>query len=161
MPLKIKLREDSMVTGFMDLMSRHLDEDAEEPKVGIFWYSPTYGCFGVDYRYYSEAPFEVTDFFSQRANMGKWIHQNYWSYLRRKGKLPRKYSMVTDYTRIPRGRVFGLEDGTFRVMHGKWIEDYPEAQQGILNEFDLPMDRTIFVYDSHWDVGHGWDEEQG
>ena len=61
MPLKIHVRENNMVTGFMDLMSRHLDEDAEEPKVGIFWYSPTHGCFGVDYRYYSEAPFEATD----------------------------------------------------------------------------------------------------
>ena len=160
MPLKIRVRESNMVTGFMDLMSRHLDEDAEEPKVGIFWYSPTHGCFGVDYRYYSEAPFEATEFFDQKANMGRWIHQNYWPYLKRKGKLPKEYSLISDYTRIPRGRVFGLEDGTFKVMHGKWLDNCPDARRAIVDEFDLPADRTEFVYDSHWDIGVGWDEER-
>lgn len=27
MPLKIRVRENNMVTGFMDLMARHLDEE--------------------------------------------------------------------------------------------------------------------------------------
>lgn len=155
----MRIRVDNMVNGFIDLMERHLEDEAEEPKVGIFWYSPTYGCFGVDYRYYSEAPFEATQFFSQKACMGRWIHQNYWPYLKRKGKLPKEYAMLGDYTQVPRGRVFGLEDGTFKVMHGSWLEQYPEAREVILAEFDLPADRTEFVYDSHWDVGVGWDEE--
>lgn len=156
----MKIRVNNMVNGFIDLMERHLEDEAEEPKVGIFWYSPAYGCFGVDYRYYSEAPLETTEFFSQKACMGRWIHQNYWPYLKRKGKLPREYAMLGDYTQVPRGRVFGLEDGTFKVMHGSWLEQCPEAREAILTEFDLPADRTEFVYDSHWDVGVGWDEER-
>lgn len=32
MPVKIRLREDNLVNGFMTMMARHLDEDAEEPR---------------------------------------------------------------------------------------------------------------------------------
>lgn len=156
---KIRLRKSPMVNAFMEMMAQNLDDTELRPKVGIFWYSPSYGCFGVDYSYYDEAPFMPNTFFNQKANMSRMIHKNYWPILKRKGKLPKEYSMISDYTRIPRGRVFGLEDGTFRVMHGKWLDEFPDARNAILDEFDLPPEKTQFVYVDHWDVGHGWDEE--
>jgi hypothetical protein len=159
--LKFIEKRTPMENAFIEMMSKNLEDTGARPKVGIFWYSRTHGCFGVDYSYYDEAPFVPSTFFSQKANMSKRVHQNYWPLLKRRNKLPSEYAMISDYTQIPRGRVFGLEDGTFRVMHGKWLDEYPEARQEILDEFELPPEKTKFVYSDHWDVGHGWGEELG
>ena len=157
--LKIRVHETPMENAFMEMMAENLDDTDLHPKVGIFWYSPIYKCFGVDYSYYDEAPFMPNSFFPQKANMSRRIHQNYWQILKHRNKLPREYAMISDYTQVPRGRVFGLEDGTFRVMHGEWLNDYPTAKQDIIDEFELPSENTEFVYSDHWDIGHGWDEE--
>ena len=41
-------------------------------------------------------------------------------------------------------------------MVGKWLEEYPEARELILEEFDLPADKTVFEYAVHWDIGQKW-----
>ena len=41
-------------------------------------------------------------------------------------------------------------------MVGKWLEEHPEARQHILEEFDLPVDKTTFEYAVHWDIGQKW-----
>lgn len=144
--LKLVEKRTPMENAFIEMMSKNLDDTGLRPKVGIFWYSPAHGCFGVDYSYYDEAPFVPNTFFSQKANMSKRVHQNYWPLLKRRNKLPSEYAMVSDYTQIPRGCVFGLEDGTFRVMHGKWLDEYPEARQEILDEFELPPLKKPSLY---------------
>ena len=58
----------------------------------------------------------------------------------------------------PRGRVFEFKDEGFIVFTGSWINDYPEAKDEIIYEFQLPAD-TKFVQDEHWDLGHGWSNE--
>lgn len=56
---------------------------------------------------------------------------------------------------MPRGRVFEFKDKGFVVFTSDWINDYPEAKQDIIFEFQLPGD-TKFERDYHWDIGHGW-----
>lgn len=72
-----------------------------------------------------------------------------------------------DYTQIPRGRVF-LEDGVYYVNIGDWINGKINGEQCInkevlrallIDEFNLP-EGFIFRQDIHWNIGHGWSEEQ-
>ena len=50
---KLKLVETRtpMENAFIEMMSNNLEDTGFRPKVGIFWYSPVHGCFGVDYSY--------------------------------------------------------------------------------------------------------------
>ena len=59
-----------------------------------------------------------------------------------------------DYTQVPRGRVAWAID-KFIVLVGKWAEPIQEELTELLEkEFSLPY--FEFVYDEHWDLGHGW-----
>ena len=59
-----------------------------------------------------------------------------------------------DYTQIPRGRVAWTID-KFIVLVGKWAEPIQDELTELLEkEFSLPY--FEFVYDEHWDLGHGW-----
>ena len=61
------------------------------------------------------------------------------------------------YENKPRGRIFYLPDeDRFVVATGKWLEEYPEAKEFVLEEFDLPAQNTVFEYAIHWDIGHSW-----
>ena len=60
---------------------------------------------------------------------------------------------------IPRGRVSFIKDKGFIVFIGKWIDEYPNVKSDIIYEFELPKNNTRFVYDEHWDIGHGWSDE--
>ena len=59
-----------------------------------------------------------------------------------------------DYTMIPRGRVAWSID-KFVVFVGKWAEDKEEELTKLIEKyFALPF--FEFIYDEHWDLGHGW-----
>lgn len=59
-----------------------------------------------------------------------------------------------DYTQIPQGRVAWNID-KFIVLVGQWAEPIlDELTAMIEKEFSLPY--FEFVYDEHWDLGHGW-----
>ena len=59
-----------------------------------------------------------------------------------------------DYTKVPRGRVAWTID-KFIVLVGKWAEPVREELTALIEqEFALPY--FEFVYDEHWDLGHGW-----
>ena len=61
------------------------------------------------------------------------------------------------YQDKPRGRVFyHIDDGTFEVAVGRWFEEYPQAYEEILKEFDLPPEKTSVKYAIHWDIGQTW-----
>lgn len=49
-----------------------------------------------------------------------------------------------------------MEEDRFVVAVGKWLEEYPEAKALILEEFDLPPEKTTFEYAFHWDIGQRW-----
>ena len=59
-----------------------------------------------------------------------------------------------DYTQVPRGRVT-WNINKFIVLVGHWAEPIlDELTELIEQEFSLPY--FEFVYDEHWDLGHGW-----
>lgn len=66
---------------------------------------------------------------------------------------------VSDYTKANAsgGQVFyHIDDGTYEVAVGKWFEEYPQAYKVILEEFNLPAEKTKAKYAIHWDIGQSW-----
>ena len=42
------------------------------------------------------------------------------------------------------------------IAVGSWIDQNPEAIAAIIEEFDLPREKTIVQKASHWDIGQTW-----
>jgi hypothetical protein len=64
---------------------------------------------------------------------------------------------LRDYTKVRRGRVF-FKDAVFTVKVGSWVNDFIKGE--IMDEFELPKDKTVFSVDIHWELGHGWASEE-
>ena len=111
--------------------------DEQMPCIGIFWYDPQeHNFFGVHKK-------EITpQMVEEAAEKGvPFITHE-----------PTKFK--GDYTQVPRGRVAWNID-KFIVLVGKWAEPIQDELTGLLEqEFSLPY--FEFVYDEHWDLGHGW-----
>ncbi|MBO4625205.1 MAG: type II toxin-antitoxin system YoeB family toxin [Bacteroidales bacterium] len=129
----------------------------DDPKVGIFWYNEAWKeLFGV-------VSHPVRDYTQANASDGRItcseLHEDVWrkEYNRQKHHGDGKGPFIGAYENKPRGRVFyQMEEGRFIVAVGKWLEEHPEARELILEEFDLPADKTTFEYAIHWDIGHCW-----
>ena len=129
----------------------------DEPKVGIFWYSAAWDeLFGV-------VSHPVRDYTRANASDGRItcseMHEDVWKkeYNRQKHHGDGKGPFIGPYEQKPRGRVFYImEEDRFVVAVGKWLEQYPSARRLILEEFDLPEQRTTFEYAVHWDIGNTW-----
>jgi Uncharacterized protein conserved in bacteria len=140
----------------MDQMSANRGKDGE-PKVGIFWYNrATNQLFGV-------VSHRLSDYTRANASEGRItcseLHEDVWKKEFRKQRFQHegKGPFIGAYQDKPRGRVFyHLDDDTFEVAVGKWIEDYPQAYEVILNEFNLPPEKTRAKYAIHWDIGQSW-----
>ena len=140
----------------MEQMSANRGKDSE-PKVGIFWYNrATNQLFGV-------VSHLLSDYTKANASEGRItcseMHEDIW----KKEFHIQKYQhggqgpFVGAYEDKPRGRVFyHIDDGTFEVAVGRWIDDYPQAYELVLKEFNLPEDKTVAKYAIHWDIGHSW-----
>lgn len=129
----------------------------DSPMVGIFWYDPkNHELFGIDSELAYGREFYRSSSMGDSVRTGKKLHKKVWSKEHHRGKDPRFQS---EYTVVPRGRVFEFEGRGFKVYTGSWINKYPEAKQMVIDEFELPEDDTEFVQDSHWDIGHGWSDE--
>ena len=130
---------------------------ADDPKVGIFWYNPSWKeLFGV-------VSHPVRAFSRANASDGRItcveLHEDVWrkEYNRQKHHGDGSGPFIGPYENKPRGRVFYImADNRYVVMAGKWLEEYPEARDLILDEFDLPADKTTFEYAIHWDIGQRW-----
>ena len=130
---------------------------ADDPKVGIFWYNVAWKeLFGV-------VSHPVRDYTRANASDGRItcseLHEDVWKkeYNRQKHHGDGSGPFIGPYENKPRGRVFYIMDeDRFVVMAGKWLEEYPEARSLILDEFDLPSDKTTFEYAVHWDIGQTW-----
>ena len=111
--------------------------DEQMPCIGIFWYDPQeHNFFGVHKK-------EITpQMVEEAAEKGvPFITHE-----------PAKFK--GDYTQVPRGRVAWNID-KFIVLVGKWAEPIQDELTELLEqEFSLPY--FEFVYDEHWDLGHGW-----
>lgn len=112
--------------------------DEQMPCVGIFWYDPAnHSFFGVRKK-------EITPQMVEEA-AGK--GSPFISYPDVQGELS------ADDSRLA-GRVVWSID-KFIVLVGKWAEPIQEELTELLEkEFSLPY--FEFVYDEHWDLGHGW-----
>lgn len=130
---------------------------ANDPKVGIFWYNPAWKeLFGV-------VSHPVRDYTRANASDGRItcseMHEDVWrkEFNRQKYHGDGKGPFQGPYEQKPRGRVFYLMDeDRYVVAVGKWLEEHPEARELILEEFNLPADKTRFEYAIHWDIGHCW-----
>lgn len=130
--------------------------DEQMPCVGIFWYDPADKVlFGV--RKQELTPQMVEEFADKGLpfiNTPE-LHHEVWAkeYLRAEAK-QEETKFTGDYTLVPRGRV-AWNINKFIVPVGKWakpIED--KLTELIEKEFSVPY--FEFVYDYHWDLGHGW-----
>lgn len=140
-----------------ELIDTMLDfEDASpDASVGIFWYDfINKKLFGVN-----KIDVDLLPFNNSGMKTYPKLHKSIWRSELYKSKNEDMMKYEKNYTLVPRGRIFQMEDGSFEVMIGKWINEYPECKEMIITEFDLPKDKTSFKYDGHWDIGRGWSEE--
>ena len=139
-----------------ELMHENISHQ-DDSEVGIFWYDVENDeLFGVKSADVIDVSFYESSLFpGSRVKTCRPLHYKVWDREHRRGKDKR---FQGDYTQVPRGRIFFVEDQGFVVIVGSWINDYPEAKELILEEFNLPKD-TIFKMDQHWDLGHGWSDK--
>lgn len=133
---------------------KSLDEDM--PSVGIFWYdTEEHDFFGVYKRELTPKMIEdAADKGLPFINYPK-LHRQVWKeqYFRALSQhKPTRF--IGDYTMIPRGRV-AWSINKFVVFVGKWAEGKEEELTKLIEKyFALPF--FEFIYDEHWDLGHGW-----
>jgi Txe/YoeB family toxin of Txe-Axe toxin-antitoxin module len=140
----------------MALMAANRGKDSE-PKVGLFWYNRANNTlFGV-------VSHRLSDYTKANASDGRItcseMHEDVWKKEFRKQKYQNNGQgpYVGAYQDKPRGRVFyNIDTDTFEVAVGKWLEEFPQAYQLVLEEFNLPPDRTKPMYAIHWDIGMSW-----
>lgn len=103
---------DSMINAFRGIMQENIQYQ-DDPYVGIFWYDRNKReLFGVYFTLAEDTQFSDISLFDQNARTCRQLHYNIWDKNKRKDKDSR---FRADYTRVPRGRIFQLEDGTFIV----------------------------------------------
>lgn len=154
--MKISVEERSNSTkAAIELMKEDLNYQ-DEPLVGIFWYSVTRNeLFGVVNSPAIDLDWRTSPQFHCDIRTDRRLHQDIW----KKNHFKKVPGFENDYVYTPRGRVFEFKDSGFKVYTSRWINDYPQAKQLIIDEFQLPKDSTEFIQDSHWDIGHGWSQE--
>ena len=130
--------------------------DEQMPCVGIFWYDPEEkALFGVRKQ---ELTIKMAEEFADKGlpfiNTPD-QHHEVWAkeHFRAEAK-QEKTKFSGDYTQVPRGRV-SWNVNKFIVLVGQWAKPIEEELGALLEkEFSLPY--FEFVYDYHWDLGHGW-----
>ncbi|MBR1799874.1 MAG: hypothetical protein IJ767_00040 [Bacteroidaceae bacterium] len=130
-----------------------------EPKVGLFWYSISEKqLFGV-------VTHKRTDYLKPNAGGGlitcSEMHEDVWKKEFYKQKFHKNGvgPFKGEYQFRPRGRVFySPAKDQYIIAVGSWIDQHPEAIDLVLEEFDLPRDKTIVQKASHWDIGQTWND---
>lgn len=132
--------------------------ESEKPQLGIFWLNPVkLFLFGVQKK---DADLCLAE---GHLTYPK-LHKTFWQKQHFRAVANNDTDSIfineQDYTQIPQGRIF-LENGKYIVKVGSWIDDIDRQQFSdlIQDEFNLP-DNFIIENDIHWDLGHGWSEEQ-
>ena len=127
--------------------------------VGIFWYNATRKeLFGV-------VTHKRTDYLKPNAGGGlitcSEMHEDVWKKELRRQKYHGDGTgpFKGEYQMKPRGRVFYQPtDDQYIIAVGTWIDQSPEAIDQIIDEFDLPRQKTIVRKASHWDIGQTWND---
>lgn len=130
--------------------------DEQMPCVGIFWYDP------ADRVLFGVRKLELTPKMTEEAaDKGlpfinyPHLHRQVWAkeYFRAEAK-QEETKFRGDYTQVPRGRV-AWNVNKFIVLVGQWAKPI-EQELGALVEKEFSLPYFEFVYDYHWDLGHGW-----
>lgn len=130
--------------------------DEEMPSVGIFWYD------NEEHEFFGVCKQEVTPKMTEAAAVNgipyinyPHLHRQIWAKEYFQAQANGVQTKFTgDYTQIPRGRVT-WNINKFVVFVGKWAEPIQSELTALIDKhFHLPY--FEFVYDYHWDLGHGW-----
>lgn len=156
--VKIGEFSDEQYKEAMDVMARNRGA-GDEPKVGIFWYNATLKeLFGV-------VTHKRTDYLKPNAGGGLITCSEMLEDVWKKEFRRQKYHgggmgpFKGEYQMKPRGRVFySPADDQYIIAVGSWIEQSPEAIDLIIEEFDLPKEKTIIQKACHWDIGQTWND---
>ena len=157
-PVEVKPFGDAELEDAMNLMASNRGKD-DEPKVGIFWYDPRKGdLFGVRSHRVSDylKPNSRSEFGSVSCSE---MHEDVWKkeYHRQKYKNGGIGPFTGAYEMTPRGRIFyNPETDVFTIAVGSWIEQYPQAVELIVDEFNLRQSRYEVKTAHHWDIGQKW-----
>ena len=124
--------------------------DEQMPCVGIFWYDPEeHSFFGVHKKELTPKMVEEA-----RANGVDVINYPLSTLNSHCNATLSKRELSTRSAQVPRGRV-AWNINKFIVLVGKWADPIQDELSALLEqEFSLPY--FEFVYDYHWDLGHGW-----
>lgn len=142
----------------MDIMDANLTEQ-ENPKVGIFWYSPrlqdVFGVVSVDAK--QQAQIEKRALVTCKE-LHKYVWKKQYNYYKYHGGSD---LFVGDYKDTPRGRIFYVpKEDRYDIMVGSWIKEHPEAEAKIKEAFDLtdPKLNVEVKIGIHWEIGMGYGE---
>ena len=148
--------DDVHMGDMMDAMNANLEEQ-ENPKVGIFWYSPiindVFGVVSVDA--HSQAKIEHRNAVSCKE-LHKYVWKKRFNYYKYHGG---SNLFVGDYKNTPRGRVFYLpNEDEYDIMVGSWINEHNEAIEKIKEAFDLNKEglNVKVKIGIHWEIGMGY-----
>ena len=157
-PVEAKPMSEDELDAAMKLMASNRGKD-DEPKVGIFWYDPrTNDLFGV-------RSHRVSDYTkaNSRTEFGSIscseMHEDVWKkeFHRQKYKNGGIGPFTGAYEMVPRGRIFyNPETLSFTIAVGSWIEQYPQAVDLIVKEFNLEGTSYEVKTAHHWDIGQKW-----
>lgn len=147
----ISQADDDLAERTMETMAQNL-ETQNNPKVGIFWYSPVnkslFGVIAIDKDSYS------------KPNAGgglitcKELHEDVW----KRNQQNDRCFYVGDYRQTPRGSVFySPDEDKFYIMVGSWINENPEAIDLIIDRYDLNNCNVEVKISIHWEIGMGWE----
>lgn len=130
--------------------------NGNEPKVGIFWYNVALNeLFGV-------ISHKRSDYTKANAGGGlitcSEMHEDVWKKEFNKQKYNNlKGPYIGAYQDKPRGSVFyNPTEDKYIIAIGKWYYHHEEVYDLIMEEFDLPEEKTIVKYGEHWDIGQTW-----
>lgn len=153
-----RLREmsDEESNTVMDAMRDSFDKQ-EDAYLGAFWYDPNkQEIYGQKQALASDCPWYKSSEFGTEVRTGRALHKSIWAKESKRGKDNR---FSGNYTLKPRGRVFEFKDNGYKICVGNWINNYPEAIDEIILEFQLPKENTEVIKNKHWDLGQGWSDE--
>ena len=122
---------DEELDNAMRLMSSNRGKD-DEPKVGIFWYSPQRNeLFGV--RSHRASEYVKANSRSEFGTVScSEMHEDVWKkeFHRQKYKNGGIGPYVGAYEMTPRGRIFYNPDSDeYTIAVGSWIQQYPQGQR--------------------------------
>lgn len=126
----------------MDFMSQNHNKDFAE--VGSFFYDlKNKKLFLVD-----SIPVQDAPAFNNKKTTRK-LHPRVWF----------ENDMQGNYMDCPRGRVFyNTKSKIFEVLVGSWAKEVSNLLDLVKTRFNLQNEQCELIYDSHWDIGQGFDD---